>query len=175
MLRERAPQARFVLVGTGPMRPALEALIAQYRLGRRVTLMGECHDMPTLYRSLDVLISSSYSEALPLAVMEAMACGLPVVATRVGGVPELVAHGSTGWLVEAGDFQGLASSAASLIEQPELRTRFSLAARERVVTRFDIGSHVNAYSALLARLAGAGAGTSPSKARLEDPGRRPMP
>lgn len=163
LLRDRLPNARFVIAGDGPSRERVEALAAQYLLDDRLELLGTRDDMPSVYRGLDVLVSSSHSEALPLAVMEAMACGVPVVATRVGGVPELVAHGSTGWLVEAGDFQGLATAAASLIEQPETHARFAHAARARVVERFDIARHVDAYAALLERLAAVRSGSAGSR------------
>ena len=171
MLRDRLPRARFVIAGDGPMRERVEALAAQYLLGDRLEMLGECADMPHVYQGLDVLINSSHSEALPLAVMEAMACGVPVVATRVGGVPELVAHGTTGWLAEAGDFQSLAAAAASLIEQPSMHARFAAAARERVLARFDIAHHVAAYAALLERLAAARAGAGAASSRVADSAR----
>jgi glycosyltransferase involved in cell wall biosynthesis len=154
MLRERAPAARFVVVGDGPMQAELQGLIAQYRLADRVRLVGLQHDMPAVYAALDLLVSTSHSEALPLTIMEAMACGLPVVATRVGGVSDLVEHGGTGWLCDAGDFQGIAASIATVLEQAALRERMARRARERCVARFDLARQIEATSALLARLGG---------------------
>jgi glycosyltransferase involved in cell wall biosynthesis len=155
LLRERLPDARLVMVGDGPMRPAVEDLIAQYRLGDHVRLAGERHDMPQAYRELDVLLSTSHSEAMPLAIMEAMASGVPVVATRVGGVPELVEHGGTGWLVAPGDADGLAGAVARLIQRPDEHARMAQRARARVVERFDLARQIDATSRLLQRLASA--------------------
>jgi glycosyltransferase involved in cell wall biosynthesis len=142
-----------VMIGDGPMRPAIEALIAQYRLGDHVHLAGERHDMLQAYRELDVLLSTSHSEAMPLAIMEAMACGLPVVATRVGGVPELVEHGGTGWLVGPGDADGLAGAVTRVLTRPGEHARMAQRARERVVERFDVSRQVEATAQLLLRLA----------------------
>ena len=153
LLRDRLPHAHFVIYGDGPLRPAVQALLARYQLESRVEMAGVREDMPAIYRGLDVLVSTSNSEAMPLAVMEAMASGLPVVATRVGGVPDLIAHGSTGWLVEAGNIDGMASSIAQLCENPAERQRMGAAGRARMVAGFDLRNSVAATSDLLLRLA----------------------
>jgi glycosyltransferase involved in cell wall biosynthesis len=154
LLRDRAPQARFVIVGDGPMREQVQGLIRQYRLDSVLTLAGVQHDMPAVYGALDIVVSTSHSEAMPLALMEAMACALPIVATRVGGVGDLVEHGGTGWMCDAGDVQGIAASVATLIEQPSLRQRMAQRARERCTAKFDLARQVERTAALLARLAG---------------------
>lgn len=108
VLRSSLPEAHFVWVGDGPMRAQLAALIDRLGLGYHVHLAGLREDMAAIHHEIDVLVSSSDSEAMLLVVMEAMASGLPVVATRVGGVPDLIEQGETGWLVAPGDHHAIA-------------------------------------------------------------------
>jgi glycosyltransferase involved in cell wall biosynthesis len=162
MLRERLPSARFVIVGDGPLRESMVALAAQYRLDDRLHFAGVRDDMPAVYRELDVAVSTSHSEAMPLAIMEALASGVPVVATRVGGVPDLIEQGGCGWLCEPGHFDAIASRIASLVEQPDERQRMARRARERVVQRFDVVQQVDATARLLGALAGQRLETVPS-------------
>ena len=154
MLRDRLPTARFVIVGDGPLRESMQAMVEQYRLSDRLHFAGVRDDMPAVYRELDLVVSTSHSEAMPLAIMEAMASGVPVVATRVGGVPDLIEQGGCGWLCEPGNFDSVASRIAALIEQPAERRRMGRRARERVVQRFDVVQQVDATARLLATLAG---------------------
>jgi glycosyltransferase involved in cell wall biosynthesis len=148
----RVPAAHAVICGEGPLEAALRAQGHRSRLARRVHFLGACDPMPRLYPALDLLVSSSFSEAMPLAVMEAMACALPVVATRVGGVPELVAHGHTGWLVAPGDAEELAARAAALLADGALARRFGEAGRERVQQHFDLARLVARHAALYGQL-----------------------
>lgn len=147
------PHAHFVLVGDGPMRGAVQARIAQLGLSRHVHLAGVREDMADLYPQLDVLVSSSLTEAMPLAVMEAMACAVPVVATRVGGVPDLVVEDCTGLLAELGDVEGLAALAGALIDEPERRREMGRQARQRMVEHFGMAASVARIAVLLERLA----------------------
>jgi len=98
-----APDVHFVLVGEGPLRADLQELVARLGLASRVHFAGLRQDMASVYAELDIVVSASRSEAMPLALLEAMSCGLPVVATRVGGVPDLIQPGLSGWLVGDGD------------------------------------------------------------------------
>lgn len=152
LLAHAAPQAHCVIVGDGPTRPRIADRIERFGLGAHVHLVGTCDDMPSVYAQLDVLVSSSHSEAMPLALMEGMACGLPVVATRVGGVPELVVQGETGWLVPAGDFESIAARVASLLH-PEQQARMGAAARRRAVERFSLPVWLGHMADLLSQLA----------------------
>jgi glycosyltransferase involved in cell wall biosynthesis len=102
---------------------------------------------------LDLVVSASHSEAMPLALMEAMASGLPVVATRVGGIPDLIQQGVTGWLVHEGDYEGLAIRVVELIGDEPLRRRAGDAARQRAVERFSVVDSVASTVQLLTRLA----------------------
>jgi glycosyltransferase involved in cell wall biosynthesis len=142
-----------VLVGEGPMRDELLGLVRRYGLEGQVHLAGLWQDMPALYGELDVLVSCSHTEAMPLALLEAMACGVPAVATRVGGVPDIVEHGHTGWLVGPGDFDDIGRCCALLLGDAALRRRMGERARERAVQRLDLGPSVERVGALLERLA----------------------
>src|SRR5206468_11016146 len=94
--------ARFLVVGDGEERKRLEEQATRLGLRQAVVFLGARDDVPRLLAAADVYVHPSLFEALPTSLLEAMATGLPVVATRVGGVPEIVAHGRTGLLVEAG-------------------------------------------------------------------------
>jgi glycosyltransferase involved in cell wall biosynthesis len=153
MLKARFPAAQAVLVGEGPMRDELLGLVRRYGLEGQVHLAGLWQDMPALYGELDVLVSCSHTEAMPLALLEAMACGVPAVATRVGGVPDIVEHGHTGWLVGPSDFDDIGRCCALLLGDAALRRRMGERARERAVQRLDLGPSVERVGALLERLA----------------------
>ncbi|CAN5658830.1 glycosyltransferase family 4 protein [soil metagenome] len=154
LLRIVAPDVHLVLVGDGPMRAELLASIARFELGDRVHLAGLREDMCSVYRQLDLLVSSSFSEGMPLVVLEAMASGLPVVATQVGGVVDVVEQGETGWLVAPGDFDGLAGTVARALAAPDELLRMGVRARERAVAHFDLSDHVSQTDRLLTQLAG---------------------
>lgn len=154
-LRERCPAAHFVLLGDGPMREMAADFIERHQLRDRVHLAGLLDDMPVHLRSLDLVVSTSHSEAMPLALMEAMASGVPVVATRVGGVPDMVVAGHTGWLTGAGDPNGIAHFVARLLDQPEERRAFGDAARQRAERQMSLDQSVQQVEQLYDRLAGA--------------------
>ncbi|HEV3478319.1 MAG TPA: glycosyltransferase family 4 protein [Gaiellaceae bacterium] len=144
-----------LLVGDGPDRAELEAEIARLDLGERVELAGERHDVPELLSRANLFVLSSLSEGLPVSVLEAMAAGLPVVGSSVGGVPELVGDGETGFLVEPGNPDELAAAIGRLLADPELRRRMGEAGRERARVRFALEpfwrAHLDLYSRELAR------------------------
>ncbi len=130
-----------VLVGEdleqgGAYAAELERRAAALDVGGRVVLAGYRDDVPSLLAGCDLLALPSHVEGLPLVVLEAMAAGKPVVATRVGGTDELVVDGETGLLVEAGDVEGLARALAALADDPALRRRLGEAGRQRVVRQF---------------------------------------
>ncbi len=152
-LRETCPQAHFIVVGEGPMSAELSGFIERSGLGGNVHLAGLQEDMPGVYAQLDIVVSSSHAEAMPLALMEAMACGLPVIATRVGGVPDLVQHGVNGWLVSDGDHEGIGHRVRALVDDPALRATMGGCGRERAVERLSLADSVHSMARLLARLA----------------------
>jgi glycosyltransferase involved in cell wall biosynthesis len=108
--------------------------------------------MPAVFNELDVVVSSSLSEAMPLAVMEAMASGVPVVACKVGGIPDLIEHGVTGWLAPEGDYDELATRVVDLLDDDALRLAAGKAARGRAVGRFALEQSVEATARLFAQL-----------------------
>lgn len=142
------PRAHLVLLGEGP----LAGEVAQYAKARaltdRVHLLGKQDCVPQMLAASDVFVLSSDWEGNPLAVMEAMAAGLPVVATAVGGVPELVASGEQGFLVPAGDAPAFASAMQTLLGDSELRRAMAAAAGARACREFTLERMVRGYEEL---------------------------
>lgn len=114
----RFPGTKVIIIGEGEERERLQALIDDGGLGNAITLLGARDDTNRLLSGMDILVLTSLAEGSPHAVLEAMAHGLPVVATKVGGVPELVRHGENGYLVEVNDDQALSEKLADLLDQP---------------------------------------------------------
>ncbi len=122
------PQTRFFVVGDGPDRASLAALIEELKIGGEVSLLGHKEDMPAFYASLDLLVSSSRQEGLPIALLEGMASSLPVIATAVGAVPTVIDQDRTGVLVDAEDVDALAAAMLSLLKDAPRRARLGSAA-----------------------------------------------
>jgi glycosyltransferase involved in cell wall biosynthesis len=134
-LAARFPSLRLVVIGDGPGRGEVERAAAQH--GDRVVLAGYRPDVMGILDGVDVLLNPSRSDAFPTALLEAMAAGVPVVASAVGGIPEIVEDGVTGLLVAAPpDAEALAVSVARLLEDAGLRERMGVAGRERFEQRF---------------------------------------
>lgn len=127
---------QLVLAGDGPALPALRELAFAAGLGDRVHFLGQRPDVPRLLAAADVVLLTSLSEGIPLAVIEGMAAGLPVVATCVGGVPEVVVDGQTGLLAPAGDDGRLGGHLVGLARDPARRARMGQLGRERAVAAF---------------------------------------
>jgi glycosyltransferase involved in cell wall biosynthesis len=133
------PGAKFAVVGEGPDKDRLELLIDELKIRERVSLLGRRDDMPSVYASLDVMVSSSRQEGLPMAILEGMASGLPVVATAVGEVPTVVLDGRTGVLLPADDVDLLAAGIVELLRDPAKRTRLGVAGRRLIEDEFSAG------------------------------------
>jgi glycosyltransferase involved in cell wall biosynthesis len=131
-LTTRHPQLRFVLVGDGPLRVGLEERARELGLGQRVMFLGERRDVPAVLASLDISVMPSSSESLSNAILESMAAGVAVVATEIGGTPDLVEHGKTGLLFSSGDEAQFVAALETLVTRPELRERFGTCGRDRV-------------------------------------------
>ena len=147
-LATRVPNLRLTIVGDGPLRASLEAQTASLGLTDRVTFTGARSDTPDLMRSFDVFVLPSINEGISNTILEAMATGLPVVAGRVGGNPELVADGLTGRLYDPTDPAALEQALLPYLTDPALREAQGKAARARVVQNFSLDAMVTRYSAL---------------------------
>src|SRR5262249_41625051 len=126
-----APDARFVLFGDGVERPALEAQIAEAGLGSIFRMPGFRSDLDALIPWPEVVALASFAEGLPNVALEAAAAGVPVVATAVGGTPEVVITGQTGFLVPPGDAKPLGERILDLLRNPDWARHFGKAARQR--------------------------------------------
>ena len=138
ILRPQFPRLRVLIAGWGEERAHLEALIDELGLERTVTLLGHRADIPDFLEALDVAVSSSDFEGSPLSIMEYMEAGKPVVATRVGGVPDLIEQGVHGLLVERRNPSALAASIAELLRDPDRAAKMGVRGRERRRSEFDI-------------------------------------
>lgn len=134
----RFPEVYLWLIGDGELRTTLEAQARQLGLDDVVVFTGTRLDVPEILTAVDIFTLASRVEGMPNAILEAMAAGLPVVATQVGGVPEIVVEGQTGLLVPPADDKVLAQALLTLIEDASLRRRLGLAGRQRVLEQFDI-------------------------------------
>lgn len=146
-----AARGRLVIVGDGPDRPMLEALADQYALRGSTHFAGERNDVPDCMRGLDLFCLPSLAEGISNAILEAMACGVPVAATDVGGNGELVEDGVTGALVPPGDVEALSGVIRASFDDSVARARQSRAARRRAVTQFSMEAMVDAYHRIYAR------------------------
>ena len=151
-LAQRHPEAQLRLVGNGPRRQVLEQKVQNLGLSGQVKFLPPEPDLRSLYHQADLFVLSSRAEALPNVILEAMAAGLPVVATRVGGVPEAVVPEATGLLVDPGDDTGLAGALARLLDDPAARRAMGRAARQRVLDHFSFPAMVNRHQDLWSRL-----------------------
>jgi glycosyltransferase involved in cell wall biosynthesis len=136
---DRVPDARFVLVGDGELRAEVERQIAALGLADKVFLAGWQRDMPAVYAALDLLALSSRNEGTPVSVIEALAAGVPVVATDVGGVADVVVSGQTGLLAPVGDVGAMSEAISGLLGSPERARSLAQAGRHDVLARFGLG------------------------------------
>jgi len=136
-------------VGDGPCRSALEAQARARGVGDRVRFLGERRDVGERLGDADLFVLPSRTEALPNSVMEAMAAGLPVVACRIGGIPELVEHGVTGLLVPPDDPDALADAMAQLVANPARASALGAAARGAVAERFSMARMIAGFTEIL--------------------------
>jgi sugar transferase (PEP-CTERM/EpsH1 system associated) len=150
------PVARLLIVGDGPERGALEALAAELELREHVIFAGERPDVARLLGAMDVFALPSLSEGTSLTLLEAMASGLPVVATAVGGTPEVVADGQTGFLVPPRDPAALAEALKQTLADQDAARRMGSAGRQTVLERYSLAAMVDAYTGLYEELVGGG-------------------
>lgn len=154
-LSRRVPGSRFVIVGDGERRADLETLAQRLGLGDRVRFLGWRPDLPRVYVDLDVVVLASRNEGSPVSLIEAMAAARPVVATRVGGVPDIVEHGREGLLVPSDDAEALARAIEAVVTAADRGRKMGEAGRTRVYPAFTAQRLVadidRLYTGLLAR------------------------
>jgi glycosyltransferase involved in cell wall biosynthesis len=143
---DRVGASRLVIIGDGPERGALEALVSCLDLRDRVCFTGVRGDARDLLPAADVYVNTSVTEGTSLTILEAMAAGLPVVATNVGGTPEVLDDGTCGLLVPPGDAGTIALAIERLAADAPLRTRLGDAARTRVLARFTLDAMIATYA-----------------------------
>jgi glycosyltransferase involved in cell wall biosynthesis len=163
LLAARVPEAQLLIVGDGPERDALHALARTLAPGDRVVFAGAVPDAARVLPLVDLYVTASRREGLPLAVLEAMACGLPVLATEAPGHVDAVEPEVTGRLVPVDDAPGLAAAAALLLRDPALRARMGRAGRERVEQRFSRARVLGEIADLYRAAVGFPAGGPPTR------------
>jgi glycosyltransferase involved in cell wall biosynthesis len=146
------PQVRLIVAGDGPLLPALSELAETLAITGFAHLLGARRDVPDILNALDVFVMSSDTEGLPLVVLEAMATGLPIVSTSVGGIPNVLEDGQTGFLVPPGDEAALRDRVAKLAGDPARSRALGAQARSAAVTRFSAERMQQDYLALYARV-----------------------
>ncbi len=143
--------SKLLLVGDGPERPAAEELCRSLGIFENTRFVGKQQDMEDIYAIADLFLLPSEYESFGLSALEAMAAGTPVIATNTGGIPEVVTHGSNGFLSEIGDVESMSIQAISLLSNPALLEQFSTAAKEQAL-KFDIVNIVPQYEKLYAEV-----------------------
>lgn len=132
------PDARLLIVGDGPRREALERVVEELGIHEFVIFTGYVDDIEEIYAISDVVVLSSWSEGLPQSILQAMAAGVPVVATRVGGVPEIVIHEETGLLIEPGDYESLSKGITRVLKDSVLVSGMINRARELIMEGYTL-------------------------------------
>jgi glycosyltransferase involved in cell wall biosynthesis len=145
------PRARLLLVGTGPLAAQVQAEVKRLGLTDKVHFLGLRSDIPDLLAAMDAFVLSSDWEGAPVALIEAMAAGLPIIATAVGGVAESFQNQKEGILVQPGDAAGIANAMMTLLHSGELRRTMGAAAAVRAREQSDVGKMVRAYEDLYER------------------------
>jgi glycosyltransferase involved in cell wall biosynthesis len=153
---QEVPDARFVILGEGELREHLEHLIREHHLEKHVLLPGFRTDVLGCIKGFDVFVLSSVTEGLGTSLLDAMACARPVVATRAGGIPEIVQDGATGLVVPPRDHRALAAAIVSLLEDAPRREQFGAAGFARVRERFTVERMVAATADVYAAVARTG-------------------
>jgi glycosyltransferase involved in cell wall biosynthesis len=152
VLRRSFPQVRLQIAGDGPELRSLQAEAARCAVQDCVEFLGWRPNLAQLFSSWQVFALPSLEEGFGISALEAMAAGLPVVASRVGGIPELVLDGITGCLVPAGDPAAIAAALSGLLADPQRRREMGRKGRERVKTKFSVAHMADSVSEIYDRL-----------------------
>jgi glycosyltransferase involved in cell wall biosynthesis len=165
-LRAAGRAAALAVVGDGPLRAALAESAERLGVASHVELLGDRADVRDVLAALDVFVLPSRTEGMSNALLEAMATGLPVVATAVGGTPEVIADGSSGLLVPVDDPAAMAAAIVRVLDDPSLAGRLGAAARQTVEERYGAKSMVRRLEAVYAAVANSGGGAAGRDAAL---------
>jgi L-malate glycosyltransferase len=149
---QRFPEVRFLIAGDGENRAELQEQAARLGIAGKVIFTGFRTDLPDLLKESEISVLPSLSEGLSNSILEAMAAGVPVIASNVGGNPEIVEHEVTGLLVPVRDSGALAAAMIRLVEEPKLRAKFGAAGRGRIGTTFSMEASLESVEALYERL-----------------------
>jgi N-acetyl-alpha-D-glucosaminyl L-malate synthase BshA len=136
IVSKEIPGARLMLVGDGPERHRIERLVNDLNLNKTVLITGFRSDIPNIFQCSDLAVLSSETESAPLTLLEAMSCGLPVVSTRVGGIPEIIKEGFNGFLVDIKHPEAIAEKIIQLNNNPDLRMKMGKNARKTILDNF---------------------------------------
>ncbi|WP_224246637.1 N-acetyl-alpha-D-glucosaminyl L-malate synthase BshA [Hyalangium gracile] len=146
---------RLVMIGDGPERAGAERRLGELGLEERAAFLGNQEHFVDLLAASDVFLLPSEKESFGLAALEALSCGVPVVASDIGGIPELVSDGETGFLAPVGEVGGMAAAVLTLLRDTARWQSFSRSAREKVLARFQLAPAIDRYEALYQRLVAA--------------------
>ncbi len=152
LVHEQVPQAQLIIVGIGPLQSQLEKMACALGIAESVEFAGLQGDVSIQLHKGMVAVLSSHWEGMPVALLEAMACGLPCVATRVSGSEDIIQHQVNGLLVEPGDHQGLAQALLTLLHDPELAQKYGLAARTAIEKHYSLEHIIDKYVELYRKI-----------------------
>jgi glycosyltransferase involved in cell wall biosynthesis len=148
--KELLSSAIFIIAGTGPDEGRIKNLVLELGINENVRFLGHTSEPVKYYQTSDIFVLPSFAEGMPNSLLEAMACGLPAVASKIGGVVDIVEDGKSGILFDSGDVSGLASAMIKLLNDAELRQRLGDEARKRIVEGFSIDRIADEYVKLYA-------------------------
>lgn len=150
-VREKIP-AKLLLIGDGPERPSIQQMVKEMGLAADVHFLGEQDQLEPLFFCTDLFLLPSEQESFGLTALEAMNCGVPVVASHIGGLPEVIVHGETGYLLPVGDVEGMAAKAVEILSDPARLSLFRAQARRRAEQHFDAENIIPQYEAFYEEL-----------------------
>src|SRR5262249_42375587 len=154
LVHKEFPGARLIVAGAGPLQAQLAWMVKALHIEDSVEFVGLQSDIPAVLRQGSIATLPSRWEGMPNAVLEAMACGLPCVATRVSGTEDIITHGVNGLLVEPEDYQAMAQALLVLLRDPVLTSAYGKAARERIEQDYSLEHITGIYLELYRRMVG---------------------
>lgn len=145
LVNKRFPEAKLLIIGDGSYRHELELFVKEQGAGEHVFFLGTREDVPQLLNAIDIFVLCSISEGMPVTLLEAMATERPIVATKVGGIHEIIEHGREGILVESNNHELLAEAIADLLAHKDKAMRLGSSARKRLKERFTLAAMIEKY------------------------------